>query len=286
MSRRTTHVTVSYLTVTAVFITVFGRASPRWSWLVIGHLALASTLVMWQRRGSRPRVSQVLLDWHPILLFPLLYKEVEFLARAVGDWRLTAAIPALEARLFAGQPSMYLSEWLPSVGLSEFLHFCYLSHVVLIPAVAGYWYTTGRRAAFHELVFLLACVMFGSYLFFILFPVDSPYYLSESIGPPLAGNFFFDLVHEVSSRGGARGGAFPSAHASGAIVVGLVAWRYQPRLACLLAPIILGVFVATVYGRFHYAVDTAAGLALGVAAVGLYRRMPGTTVQPLRDDTP
>ena len=49
--------------------------------------------------------------------------------------------------------------------------------------------------AFRELVLLLAVTMFGSYLFFILFPVDSPYYRSEPLGPPFAGNFFFDLVH-------------------------------------------------------------------------------------------
>ena len=35
-------------------------------------------------------------------------------------------------------------------------------------------------------------VFLGSYLFFILLPVDSPYYLSQRLGPPLSGHFFFD----------------------------------------------------------------------------------------------
>jgi membrane-associated phospholipid phosphatase len=105
-----------------------------------------------------------------------------------------------------------------------------------------------------------------------VFPVDSPYYLLEPPGPPLAGNFFYDLVHQVSDRGGARGGAFPSAHVSGALVVGLVAWRRQRRLALALTPVIAGIVVATVYGRFHYALDTVAGLALGVTVVSAYRQ--------------
>ena len=83
---------------------------------------------------------------------------------------------------------------------------------------------------------MLSTVMLGSYLFFIVLPVDSPYYLSPHLGPPLSGHFFFDLVHQMSARGGARGGAFPSAHVSGAVVVTLVAWRHQRRLAYLLAP--------------------------------------------------
>jgi membrane-associated phospholipid phosphatase len=264
--------TVSYLCVTSALIVIFGRTVPEWLLLVAVHLSAAASLMMLQRQRSPLPILQFVRDWHPILLFPVLYKEVELLAPAIGNWRLTTVIPTLEATLFAGQPSLYLSERLHFVPLSELLHFCYLSYIIVIPAVSGYWYAVGRRAAFHELVMLLTTVMLASYLFFIFFPVDSPYYRSDRVGPPLAGHFFFELVHELSDRGGARGGAFPSAHVSGAIVVMLVAWRHQRRLAYVLAPVIAGVVVATVYGRFHYALDTAAGLALGVAAFSIYRR--------------
>jgi membrane-associated phospholipid phosphatase len=273
LARRTTLLTVSYLGTTAALIVMFGRDVPRWPLLVAAHLAFATALMMLRRHDSPRPILQVVLDWHPILLFPVLYKEVDLLAPAIGNWELTNVIPLIEARLFTGQPSLYLSERLRFVALSELLHFCYLSYVIVIPAVCGYWYAVGRRVAFHELVLLLALVMFGSYLFFILFPVDSPYYRSERLGSPLAGHFFFDLVHKISDRGGARGGAFPSAHVSGAIVVVLMAWRHQRRLAYLLAPIVIGVMVATVYGRFHYALDTIAGLALGVAAVSIYPKL-------------
>jgi membrane-associated phospholipid phosphatase len=269
---RTTLVTVAYLAATAVLIAVRGRTIPGWAWLVGAHIVLGTALMAIRSRESLPRAVVVIRDWHPLALFPLLYKEVELLAGSIGDWRLSEVIPAVEAALFGGQPSVYLSERLNVVPLSEFLHGCYLAYAVLIPSVACYWYVTGRRTAFHELVLLLAAVFFGSYLFFVLFPVESPYYRFERIGPPLAGQFVFDLAHAVSSRGGARGGAFPSAHASGATVLWLVAWRRQPRLAGLLTPLVLGLIVATVYGRFHYVLDTAAGVALAVAVTWLYWR--------------
>jgi membrane-associated phospholipid phosphatase len=50
----------------------------------------------------------------------------------------------------------------------------------------------------------------------------------------------------------------------------VVAWKRQRQLAYLLLPIVLGVIVATVYGRFHYLLDTIAGLALGVAITSVY----------------
>ena len=203
-----------------------------------------------------------------------LYKEVEVLAPVIGDWRLTATIPAWESALFAGRPSRTGANGWRSCRC-PILHFSYLSYVIVIPSLAAYWVVSGRRAAFGELLLMLTTVLLGSYLFFILLPVDDPYYLSPRLGPPLSGHFFFDLVHQVSARGGARGGAFPSAHVSGAVVVSLVAWRHQRRLAYALVPITGSVMIATVYGRFHYMLDTLAGAALAIAVVAGYRYLFG-----------
>jgi membrane-associated phospholipid phosphatase len=265
----------SYLAITAALIAILGDAVPGRIWLVAVHLTLAASLLTLNRKKPPVGILRVIRDWHPLMLFPFLYKEVEVLAGVIGDWRLTAAIPAWESALFAGQPSLYLSERLAFVPLSEYLHFCYLAYVIVIPAVTAYWYVSGRRQAFSELLLMLSTVLLGSYLFFILLPVDSPYYLSQRLGPPLSGHFFFDLAHQMSARGGARGGAFPSAHASGALVVSLVAWRHQRRLAYLLFPITGGVTIATVYGRFHYVLDTLAGAALAIAVVAVYRSFSG-----------
>ena len=280
MVRLTTFLTIAYLTTTALLIGVLGRALPDWPLRVAAHLVASAGLLLLLRPRPLPRMLVVIRDWHPLALFPLLYREVEVLAGAIGNWRLTATVAATEAALFGGHPSLYLSERLPFVPLSEFLHFCYLAYVVVIPAVAAWWYFGGRRAAFHELLLLLAAVMYASYLFFILLPVDSPYYRFDRLAAPLAGHPFFDLVHAMSARGGARGGAFPSAHVSGAVVLLLVAWRHQRRLALGLLPIVLGLIAATVYGRFHYAVDAIAGIGLALTVVGLHRIAAGRFVIP------
>src|SRR4029450_9496551 len=116
---------------------------------------LAALPLPWRAPPSSTAL-RLVRTWHPLVLFPFLFKEVEPLASAIGDWRLTSTIPAIEARLFAGQPSLYLSQRLPPVPLSEFLHLCYLAYVIVIPAVAGYWYVTGRRDAFGELMLMLS----------------------------------------------------------------------------------------------------------------------------------
>ena len=270
--RRTDQLTASYLLTTAALVVVCRVHVPNWQLFVIAHV-IATGMLFALRKAARggPRLLSICGDWYPVVDFPVLYKEVEIFAAAFGNWDLTERIQAFEVSLFGGHPSLYLSDRLAWVPLSEYLHFCYLSYALVLPILGGYWYVTGRVSVFRELVLLLSATLFGSYLFFILFPVDSPFYLFEAPGEPLAGLFFYDLVHTVSAHGGARGGAFPSAHVSGSVVIWLVAWKRQRGIAYLLAPIVAGVVVATVYGRFHYAVDTIAGLAVAGMVVGGYR---------------
>ena len=272
LQRRTDAVIAGYLLTTAVLVAAFHQQLAPWKALVAAHLVASAFIYSLRFLPAKlPGVVQFFRDWYPVIVLPLLYKEVEVFAAAFGNWELTGVLQELEVTLFAGHPSIYLSERLPWVALSEYLHFCYLAYVLMVPAVGGYWYYTKQLTKFRELVFLVSVALTVSYLFFSLFPVDSPFYLSEPLREPLAGNFFYQLVHFTAGQGGARGGAFPSSHVSVSTVILLVAWHHDRHLGYFLLPIVAGIYVATVYGRFHYALDVIAGLALAVAIVGSYR---------------
>ncbi len=282
LQRRTDTLIATYLLITAGLVLWFHQQVPHWKTYVFVHLLVSVLIFSFSFVSGRSRSKigtlgtelppplQFLRDWYPVLGFPLFYKEVAVFAAAFGNWGLSEPIRQLEAELFRGHPSIYLSERFAWVPLSEYLHFCYFFYVLLFPTVGGYWYFTRKMGAFRELLFLVCLTYSVSYLFFMLFPVDSPFYLFPPPGEPIAGHFFYQLVHFVSGRGGARGGAFPSSHVSVGVVVWTLAWLRQRRLAYLLAPIIAGLILATVYGRFHYALDTIAGLGVGGMIVGIY----------------
>jgi hypothetical protein len=272
----TDRLAAGYLVLVALLVALQHQRVDSWAAIIVAHVVLAAGILSLPLLPpSAPGFVKLLRDWYPVPLFGLLFKEVELLAAAIGNWGLTARIQQLEGRVFGGQPAEYLSELLPFVPLSEFLHFSYISYLAFVPVVGGIWYASGRREAFRELILLFTTTMVVSYTFFILWPVDSPYYVLDPPGAPLAGNFFFDLVHFVSDRGGARGGAFPSAHVSIACVVWLVAWTRDRRLALWLTPLVVGILPATVYGRFHYVLDVVAGMALAAVVFVGYRRLSG-----------
>ena len=267
----TDNVFLVYLWVTAGLIVVFRDSVDSWGMLVAAHGVGAIAIGGLRRLPmTLSPVLEFFRYWYPVFLFPLLYKEVEVLAADFGNWGLTEPIRQLEVTLFAGHPSIYLSELLPWWPLSEYLHLCYISHIFLLPALAGYWYHS-YRSAFYELIFLVTLTLSTSYFFFILFPVDSPFYLAPALKEPLSSHFFYKLVHYVADRGGARGGAFPSTHVSLTTVLWLTAWTRQRPIAIWSSPIVAGLIFATVYGRFHYVLDVIAGLALAVAVVCIYK---------------
>jgi hypothetical protein len=45
-----------------------------------------------------------------------------------------------------------------------------------------------------------------------------------------------------------------------------MSWRYSRRLAWVLAPVVLTLYVATFYCRYHYLTDTVVGIATAAAA--------------------
>ncbi len=257
-------ITGAYLLVTGVLILTIHQEFPRWQVVFALHLAggaLAFAFLFRWRDRQRGWLRFV-RNWYPTFLFLPLYKEVEILAAVLGDWSLTQTVQAVELGLFGAHPSLWLSQRWPSLWLSELLHLCYLSYVILIPAVGGYWYFTGRRDAFQQLLLLVAAGYFASYFVYILYPVDSPYYLFAPLAGPLDQGWIYQMVHFVSDHGGARGGAFPSTHVAISTLVLLTAWGQQRRVGYMLLPLVIGIYFATIYGRFHYAVDVIAGICL------------------------
>jgi membrane-associated phospholipid phosphatase len=266
-------VAACYFLLTTTIVWFHRSQLPGWRFYLFAHLAAAAAIWMLRklRLGRLPPAVQFLRDWYPAILFPVLYKEVERFAFAFGDWKLTESIQRLEVTLFHGHPSLYASRLYPWMPLSEYLHFCYFAYLLLLPVVGGLWYFNGRRRDFYELLLLVSTTIFTSYVFYMSYPVDSPFYLFECLEAPLTKGFFYQLAHFFSERGGARGGAFPSTHVSVSLVIWLVVWQRQRRLAWLLVPVIAGLVAATVYGRFHYALDVLAGFVVAVVITESYR---------------
>lgn len=270
---------VLYLAVTGVLaaatLTGVGLA------LAGAHAVAAAAVGALARRslpGSRPlRFLRIFL---PVAVTPLLYTELETLNQLVNPGYLDAVVQGWEAGLLGGQPSLEAARRWPSLWLSELLHLGYFSYYFVVPAAAlAVWWKAGDRGLERAAV-TVGLAFFLCYLVFAVFPVAGPRYQFPRIEGPPAGGAVFELVHGVLEAGSSKGTAFPSSHVAAAAAALLAARRDARRwFWILLVPVAL-LTVGTVYGRFHYAVDALAGIAVAAlahrATPAVVRRLGGS----------
>jgi membrane-associated phospholipid phosphatase len=229
-------------------------------WMPLGAHALvllAATLVLYSRR----RALRPLRDWLPLAVGPFLYVELRWLIAGVGRPHADALVQQWEQWLLPGNPSATWAPNVPSLALSEALHFAYASYYLLIYLPPAILYLRRRRRDFAMTVLALAIVYGVCFVTYLLFPVDGPRFI---IGPAAApSGAVRELVLRLLAAGSSRGTAFPSSHVAASVVASLCALRFQPRVGLIVSVLTLGLTLGTVYGGFHYGVDALAGLIVG-----------------------
>ncbi len=234
---------------------------------VIAAVHAVAVLAVWGL-GHLPlppnRVLRFLRIAYPVAIAPLFYAELATVNQFLFSGTFDEMVQGWEAALFRVQVSVTASEWFPSVALSEFLHLGYASYYLLVPAGLIGAYAFGGSAGLERTVFAVALAFYVSYAIFAVFPVAGPRYEFEPIGGEIAQGTLYGMVHAILEAGSSKGTAFPSSHiaAAGAAVLG--AGREDRRLLWWLLPALTALTLGTVYGRFHYGVDAAAGLALAL----------------------
>lgn len=225
-------------------------------------------------REHWPRLAKLLGDWYPMLLIPLLYKELGLLTPIVwGGHYFDGPILSMEAWLFRSSPSSDLALRFPNLLLSEVLHLSYLSFYLIIfgPPLILYW--QGRLENFEKVVLGVMLAFTVHYVFFIFFPVEGPFfrgasYLTGHVRGPVQR---FALT--LSSAGATKGATFPSSHVGVSVAQATLAFYFLRRLFPLLALGAAGVAVGAVYCGYHYGVDSVAGIVVGWSvAYGVARK--------------
>ena len=264
-------ITVVYLAITGVLACIFHKNLRWWGIYVVSHAGVICGLflLVFSPEDSLSSPLQILRDWYPITTILIFYLEIPPLAQMVLQRYLDDKVIEWEDRLFNGQPSIYLSERFSSKWVSELLHLCYFSYYPIVFGLATVLYFQGRHEAFHEVVFGEILTFNLCLIWYIFMPVLGPYYKFKQISGPLADGFSFKLVHMILSSAASKGTAFPSSHCAIGVIVVLYAARYDPVAFAIMCPFGVGLVVATVYARMHYAVDAILGTVLAIAIFGI-----------------
>jgi membrane-associated phospholipid phosphatase len=235
-----------------------------WPGLVGFHLAVVALIAALVAGAHRlPAVHA----WYPLLMPLVTFPEVARLnLMIVATWQ-DAPLLAFEGWLFPQPPTVWLPRVTP-VALAEGFRAGYLSYFLLLLVVAALFRWRRQDAPFRGVIAASVLAYLVCYVVFLVWPMEGPAHTLRHMAVPIDGGPLRGVVLFVQ-QAGVHGNAFPSAHVAGALPPLVFAWRFAPRLAMVLAGLIVLMGLGAVHDGYHYASDVVAGAAVGAASAAV-----------------
>lgn len=221
---------------------------------------------------ARARTLVYPLRWlreiYPVFLLLLFYGQVDLYVKLIHEGPgYDVLVRSWDLMLFGEHLHVLLPQWLSGQGWAEGFHLLYLAYYVLL--VGSFLVVWSRRPVQFPRFAFVVTGMFASFiLIFAAFPVAGPL-VQTDMSIPTTGLFprVVAWLYTPLQLNGIATGAFPSSHVgmSVGIVCLLKPKRWWTRIG--LWGLVLGIAIATVYGRFHYGIDALTG---GLAGALLY----------------
>jgi membrane-associated phospholipid phosphatase len=234
--------------------------------IVAGYLLLAYADSLRKRN-----LLGVLRDWYPTVLLLLAYREMGWLAPDQHTYALEQTWVVWDKYLLNDLGMKALIESLGPL-VPSLLEMSY-TLVYSTPFIGlAVLYAFRRRDRVDGFLFPFALGVLSAYALFPFFPSEPPRTVFPGEYFPAYMTVFRRFNWTMLGNYGIHTSVFPSAHVSGAFSAAFAMRRVLPekvwpwRLLMVLAVLIA---TATVYGRYHYLADAAAGLALALVSVSV-----------------
>ncbi|MBZ4422057.1 phosphatase PAP2 family protein [Myxococcus sp. RHST-1-4] len=213
----------------------------------------------------------VLADWWLLPVAVMSHGCLSPVVDTLNPILMDAQLVAADQRLFGFQAAVELERMVPP-WLNDVLMVCYYGHFIwaLVLGVALYKRARGPMSEFDEYLTGLGLMFFLNYAAYSLVPAVGPrYFLIDAFDGPLRGVVLTPLLDSVMRTPLYARDCFPSGHTGTTLLVLFYAWRFSRRVFWVMLAPGLGLIVATLAGRFHYATDLVCAVPLVMLVVGL-----------------
>jgi membrane-associated phospholipid phosphatase len=265
-------ITCGYLVIIGLLATVFAERIPQWWWYPLTHamLILALGLFLLRLPPKPTGWGRFVRWWYPALLIPFIFNELQYLVHPINPIDIDAQLMAIEYALFGVHPTLWFERFMVP-WVTEYMQLAYVAFYFLPFILCTPLYRQGQFLAFRVSLCALLLSYYVSYLLYFLTPARGPrFYLAAYHTLPLTGLWLTTPLQDtLDALEGSQWDAFPSGHTAIAIIVLVMAARYQRRLFYPLLVITVSLMISTVYLRYHYVIDVIAGVLLAGWCLGV-----------------
>jgi len=264
--------TLAYNAVVVLLILLFQSRIPQWYLQVLLNIAMIAVvfLVGFVIGDRAALAARLVRNLYPMALFFPMYEQTGSINHIVFSDFLNPFVLRVEESIFGFQPVIVFAQKFPQKWFAEYMHFAYSTYYLLFPGLGVFLCLRRTKTELLDYMFSLCGVMYVCYLVYIFLPVRDPCF---EIGYAPGNGPFTWIMAGIYSHLEVQGAAFPSSHVAAAAVVLYYTFRYARPALWAVSPIVISLMAATVYCRYHYAVDVLAGLATAAILIPLCRRI-------------
>lgn len=262
-----------YTSVLAAFVLPLRPPIPAITIGVNAAVIAGFVVLAWAWSLQKREFFDICRDWYPVPLMLLAYREMGWFAPDTTNFALESVWESWDKVLLNefGLRAVveFLGPLVPSV-----LEISYVL-VYTIPSFGlAMLYVYRRRERVNAFLFNFLLGILISYTLFPLFPSEPPRTVFAGQDLPTYETIFRRLNLWLLGGYGIHTSVFPSAHVSGAFSGAFAMIRLLPEhrwAGRFLIVLATSIALATVYGRYHYGADAAAGFAVAVLAQAISR---------------
>lgn len=203
-----------------------------------------------------------------LIIIILIYQNLEAAITYLAPIDQDASLLYYD-QLFFGQ--IHITVWLQkfiNAGLTDWLNFAYLTFFFYLPTLGVFLYIKGKSSEWSLLVLVISMTFFSGYILYAFFPAVGPaVYMANDYYKSLDGSLVTSTAQTFVSTQGFPRGTFPSLHIACSTVYLFFAYKTSKLLFLVLLPVIVCLWVSTIYLRHHYLIDIFAGYCLAIVCI-------------------
>jgi membrane-associated phospholipid phosphatase len=276
---------LGYFFVTGLVVLGWWNTLPQAFGLLVWHI-LGSALIVYEVKRPN-RTSWLFHNWYTLPYLSYFYREVALLIPAMRSSDISRQLSDrwladLDFRIWHVNPSIWLERitWPALVEWEQLLYTMFLPAVILVAALL---WRKGRFVEFQYYAFLISMGYIVTYVGYIFVPARGPRYLLNSMQHiPLQGLWLFRSMQDGLNRlESYHYDCFPSGHTELTLLACWSSRTVSKRWFLIYLAYTPFLIFATVYLRYHYTVDLAAGalaaFVLAAAGPALFKKLSGGT---------
>jgi membrane-associated phospholipid phosphatase len=224
------------------------------------------------RARDTPRTWRLGLLFYPLAM-NLVFQEMRTGIPAIHPESMDSWLQSVDAHLIGTNLSLRLEPLVHPV-LTELFSLCYLLFFpyLLIGLIDCF---CGQVQVLQRFVIGLFTVYGIGFLGYSFVPAANPCHaMADRFAVPLTGGWLTQWNAAIVAAGSNGVDVFPSLHCAVSCYLLFFDLRHRPRRFRLYLLPCVGLWLSTIYLRYHYFVDVVCGFALAAFAIRLARRFP------------